>query len=221
MARKEDKQKAIGLRKEGKSYSEIKSVLGVNKSTLSGWLKDMPLSEEKIAELRDNNPRRIENFRKTMAVKKEARLVASCAKASKDIGILSRRDMFIAGLFLYWGEGSKRDKGGISFTNTNPDMIKYFINWLELMGFGREKLKVNLHLYSDMGVEESVKYWSRELKINKSQFRRPYIKGTLSRDIRYKSGFGHGTCSVILEKQEMNDYVLSGLKYLAEKADRF
>ncbi|HRY62289.1 MAG TPA: helix-turn-helix domain-containing protein [Candidatus Paceibacterota bacterium] len=220
MARKIEKQKALELREQGKSYSEIKSILCVNKSTLSGWLKDLPLSAEKIAELRDNNPKRIENFRKTMAAKKEARLSASFEKASRDVGKLSDRDIFIGGLFLYWGEGSKRDKGGISFTNTNPDMIKYFVRWLVLMGFRRDQLKVNLHLYSDMNAGEAINYWSKELKIKRAQFRRPYIKKTESKNIKYKSGFGHGTCSVILEKQEMNDYILSALKYLAQGSDK-
>ncbi|MCX6713082.1 MAG: helix-turn-helix domain containing protein, partial [Candidatus Vogelbacteria bacterium] len=66
MARILVKQKAVKLRLEGKSYSEIKNLLGISKSTLSGWLEDYPLSKERIKELRDWNPRRIENFRNTM-----------------------------------------------------------------------------------------------------------------------------------------------------------
>jgi hypothetical protein len=221
MARKEDKQKAINLRKEGKSYSEIKSLLGVNKSTLSGWLKDMPLSSERMRQLRDHNLKRIENFRRTMAEKKKAKLDLVFGKVKKDISRLKDRDLFIGGLFLYWGEGSKRDRGGISFTNTNPAMIKFFIKWLGLMGFGKDKLKVNLHLYSEMDQVKQINYWSKELGISKKQFRRPYIKNSFSRDIKYKSGFGQGTCSVILEKQEMNDYILMALKYLEELSGSF
>lgn len=221
MARKEDKQKALDLRKKGKSYSEIKGILGVNKSTLSGWLKDMPLSPERLVALRDNNPRRIENFRKTMADKKRNRLDLVFQKVKRDISRISDRDLFIGGLFLYWGEGSKRDKGGISFTNTNPAMLKFFIRWLELMKFGKDKLKVNLHLYSEMNPIKQIDYWSKELKISKKQFRRPYIKNTFSKNIKYKSRFVQGTCSVILEKQEMNDYVLMALKYFEELSKAF
>ena len=221
MARLKDKQKAIDLRLSGKSYSQIKEVLDVNKSTLSNWLSKYPLSNEKIKELRDWSSKRIEHFRQTMAEKKKDKLEKAFSRAKKDISKLSSRDLFIGGLFLYWGEGSKRDKGGISFTNTNPFMIKFFIKWLEQAGFKSDSLKVNLHLYSDMDQMEEIKFWSRELKISKDQFRRPYVKDKKSSEISYKNGFGHGTCSVVLEKQEMNDYVLSSLKYLEEIAKSY
>lgn len=214
--KKIEKQKAINLRLKGKSYSEIKKNLGVNKSTLSGWLKDYPLPEDKMRELRDNNPKRIENFRNTMANKRRNRLEKVFLKVKKDISKINSRDLFIGGLFLYWGEGSKRDRGGISFTNTNPAMIKFFIKWLELMGYGRNLLKVNLHLYADMDSEKQINFWSKELHISKEKFRKPYIKEKKLSEIKYKNGFGQGTCSVILEKQEVNDYILSALRYFEE-----
>ena len=74
MARREDKQKVLEYRKEGFSYSQIKEKLKVSKSTLSGWLCDMPLSEERIRELQADNPIRIERYRNTMRTKREARL---------------------------------------------------------------------------------------------------------------------------------------------------
>jgi len=40
------KQKAISLREEGKSYGEINKILGIAKSTLSTWLKDLPISKK-------------------------------------------------------------------------------------------------------------------------------------------------------------------------------
>ncbi len=39
------------MRLEGKSYREIQATLGISKSTLSGWLRDVPLSEEQRARL--------------------------------------------------------------------------------------------------------------------------------------------------------------------------
>src|SRR3989344_2007289 len=101
MARKEDKQKALAMRKEGMSYSQIKEKLGTSKSTLSGWLYNMPLSKKRIRELQADNPIRIEKYRNTMKAKKDARLKEVYRKVSKDIGILSKRDLFLTGLFLY------------------------------------------------------------------------------------------------------------------------
>ena len=83
MARFRDRAKAIKLRFQGKSYSQIKSALKVSKSTLSYWLKDFPLSEKRIKELRDNNPRRIEKYRATRLKKKKERLEKLIIKKRK------------------------------------------------------------------------------------------------------------------------------------------
>jgi hypothetical protein len=60
------KEKAFELRKESISYSEIKTKLTFIKSTLSIWLRDLPLSSQRIKELRDNSPKRIERYRNTI-----------------------------------------------------------------------------------------------------------------------------------------------------------
>ena len=216
MARKKDKQKAITMRKQGMSYSQIKDKLKVSKSTLSGWLYDMPLSPDRIKELRDFSPRRIESYRNTMRLKKEARFSTVYKKVSKDIGSLSKRDLFIAGLFLYWGEGTKNKNASVEFTNTNPAMIKFFIKWLELLNIKKERLKIKLHLYSDMNVKKGIAFWSKELKIPISQFSKPYIKKTYLKSISYKTGFGKGTCCIIYHNRDLREYILMGLKYISE-----
>ncbi|MBI4919858.1 helix-turn-helix domain-containing protein [Candidatus Azambacteria bacterium] len=74
MVKLAEKNKALSLRKEGKSYSQIKSAVSVSKSTLSNWLKDYPLSKERIRSLQALSEQRIENFRKTMMRKRQSRL---------------------------------------------------------------------------------------------------------------------------------------------------
>jgi len=111
MARILDREKAIQLRLKDKSYSQIKAELGISKSTLSGWLRNYPLSEERIRELRDHSSQRIERFRETMRKKHEVRLRAVYEEQKKVLLPLTKREFFIAGLFLYWGEGSYLFKG--------------------------------------------------------------------------------------------------------------
>ncbi|MFA5791763.1 MAG: helix-turn-helix domain-containing protein [Candidatus Paceibacterota bacterium] len=220
MARKKDKQKAIAMRKEGMSYSQIKEKLRVSKSTLSGWLYNMPLSEKRIRELRADSPVRIERYRNTMRVKKEARLKEVYRKISKDIGGFSKRDLFIAGLFLYWGEGTKAQNSSVILTNTNPAMLKFFIQWLGLFGIKRKNLKVKLHLYSDMNIKQSLDFWSKELRIPISQFRKPYVKKTQLKSITYKNGFGKGTCCVMFDNRDLWEYIIMGMKYISKIGDR-
>ena len=105
MAKKILKEKAFELRKEGMSYSEIKNRLSISKSTLSLWLRDLPLSDQRISELRDNNPKRIERYRNTMNQKREEKILQSYEQAKHKLGKILKRDLFVGGIFLYMGEG--------------------------------------------------------------------------------------------------------------------
>ena len=152
MARKQDKDKAIGLRLKGYSYSQIKEELGVSKSTLSVWLDKYPLSPERIRELRDRNPQRIESYINTMRKKREQKFLIALEKARRDIGKLTKRDLFIGGFFLYWAEGGKTKNGALCLANTDPDMLKVFVKWLELLDIPRRDLIINLIINFENGL---------------------------------------------------------------------
>ena len=214
MARKNDRDKALTLRLKGYSYSQIKRELGVSKSTLSGWLANHPLSPDRIKELRDWNPRRIENFINTMRHKREQKLLLAFDKVKKDIGVLSQRDLFVGGFFLYWAEGGKTKTGSLSLGNTDPSMLKVFIKWLELLGISKKDLKIKLHLYKDMDIKKEISFWQKELGVENRQFKKPYIKDSLLSGLTYKNGFGHGTCNVVVDRTDPTRYILMGIRYI-------
>src|SRR3989344_6276254 len=114
------REQALRLREQGKSYSQIRTSLGVSKSTLSLWLRQYPLNKKQIRLLRDSSEVRIEKFRQTMQAKKESRLDNIYSKAKGEILPLSKRELLIAGVFLYWGEGSKNLPGALSIRNSDP-----------------------------------------------------------------------------------------------------
>ena len=215
MAKYKEKSKAIELRKKGLSYGQIKDKLGISKGTLSTWLRDYPLSKERIRELRDNNPIRIERYISTMKNKREEKLSAAFEKVKKEIGKISRRELFVAGFFLYWAEGGKTNRNALTFTNTDPAMLRIYIRWLEILGVKKEKLKFKLHLYKDMKEYSEIKFWSNELEVSNSQFRKTWIKDSNMSDLTYKNNFGHGTCNIILHNTEMTTYILMGIKLIA------
>lgn len=217
MAKKILKQKALLLRKQGKSYSQIRAEIKVSKSTLSLWLQDLPLSDKKVRELRDFSASRIERYRTTMAKKKASKLETFLSVADKKVGKLSDRDVLIGGIFLYFGEGSKTTKNTTAVTNTNPYILKFFIKWLILHKVDSKKLKVKLHLYSDMNIKEEISYWSNILSIEIKQFRPPYIKESKFKEITYGQGFGHGTCTVLYENADMYNLTTMYMKSLQNK----
>ena len=194
MARLKDREKAIQLRLNGASYSKIKEEIGVSKSTLSNWLRDYPLSEKRIKELRNFDSERIEKFRNTMAKKRKDRLVAVFNNVSKDIGELSEREFFLIGFFLYWAEGTKGSPYTTTMANTDPSMLKFFIKWLKMLDVSEARIKIKLHLYSDMDVKTETEYWMKQLKVSKEAFWKPYIKKSSSERINYRGRIGCQFC---------------------------
>jgi len=217
MTRFKDREKAIELRKQEMSYSQIKKTLNISKSTLSDWLKNYPLSDKRIRELRDHNEQRIENCRETKRKKREARLKNVYDIEKKNILPLNKRELFIAGLMLYWGEGTKCRTDGLSISNTDPSVIKFFIYWTQKnFSVRTEKMKAHIQLYSDMNIKREVEYWSNITKIPINQFTKPYIKQSSFKRINHKGGFRHGTCNIRINNVLLGEKIIMGLKVISD-----
>jgi transcriptional regulator with XRE-family HTH domain len=214
MARRTDKEKAIRLRQEGKSYSQIKEKLGISKSTLSGWLSGMPLSKSQINKLQHSDEV-IEKIRQTKLKKRTTRLDEVYNNSVRQIGVLSQREFLIAGYFLYWAEGGKTTPYTITLSNTDPNMIRAYMKWLSLLGVPKAKVIIRLHLYSDMNIEDEFEYWHKIARLPMSSFRKPYIKKSRLSDLTYISR-GHGTCNVIVQSRDFAELVHQSLKYIRD-----
>lgn len=212
------KQKAIYLRIEKEfSYNAIRKQIGVAKSTLSGWLKNFPLSKEKILELRKkawkNNEAKIEMFRATMREKREQKMEAIYAVYRKKLNKLPKEALFTAGLTLYLAEGSKRDYSRLVLANTDPNVIKFFIKWLnDFFAVPREKMKAQLHLYENMNIQKEVEFWKKELNFNNEQFFKNQVRKLQKSSFSYRESFRHGTCSIYFGSVEKKTHVMMAIK---------
>lgn len=213
MAKLREHEKALQLRQKGESYSQIKKVLGVSKGTLSLWLRDYPLSKERVRELRDWNEQRIERFRATMRRKRQERLKVIYDAQKKLLLPLSRRELLLSGLCLHWGEGSKSQTSSLILSNTDPGMIRFYIYWLtKALSVSKEKIRIRLQLYTDMNAEREIEYWATILKLPKAQFTLPYFKKSSKKRINHKGSFGHGTCNIIVYGTKLAEAVAMGIK---------
>lgn len=212
------REKAVALRLQEQSYSQIKEAIGVPKSTLHYWLKDYPLSRERINQLRGFSEKRIERCRATKQKNKEARLLLVSKEVGKMIFPFSRRDLFVAGYALYWGEGLKAGSAEVSIANTDPAVISCFIRWLEeCFGLNRESMRVRIHYYSDMDVNKENKFWSEVTGIGVEKFSKPYIKESKRSEITYRGMHGHGTCNIRVYGVGLRDKVIEGIKLLQKE----
>ncbi|MDO8552755.1 MAG: hypothetical protein Q7S01_04535 [bacterium] len=96
------------------------------------------------------------------------------------------------GLGLYWGEGSKRGKGGVRLCNTDVRLIKKFIEFLyKFFGIEKDKLKFGLQIFKDLSRDATMQYWMRQLKIKKNQFYKVIVSKVRGEGTyKYKSEYG-------------------------------
>lgn len=100
--------RARELRTQGLDYEEIAAALGVAKSSVSLWVRDLPrpvgLSYEECRK------RAAEGVRRYWAAERpvrEASRTAAREAAGAEIGDLTERELIIAGAIAYWCEGTK------------------------------------------------------------------------------------------------------------------
>lgn len=89
----------------------------------------------------------------------------------------SEKELKVAGLMLYWGEGGKRNSKGIDFANSDPKMITIFLIFLRnTYQINEKRLRVYLYSYNSLPTQELITYWSNITQIPTTQFTKPYIR---------------------------------------------
>lgn len=158
---------AISLRKAGYSYAYISAKTGLPKSTLSGWLASVPYTPNAETVRRVGKAIAAANARKSKI--KQQTFLEARQEAKKEIGLLSNRDIFMFGLGLYLGEGSKTNDV-TRIVNSDPKVISLALKWFEVIGLSRASFAITLHLYPDTDVEKSIAFWSAHTGLPRPQF---------------------------------------------------
>lgn len=127
LAKIEEKNKAIELRKQGLSYREILEKIPVAKSSLCLWLKSVKLAKSQKQRL---TAKKLAGMKRGWEARHRNRVLLTEKvknEAKGEISRLSERDLWLIGTALYWGEGDKeknyRPGAGIRFSNSDHNMI--------------------------------------------------------------------------------------------------
>ena len=178
-----EKQRAIDLRKQGLSYSEILQSIDVSKSTLSLWLRSVGLAkrhrqrltEKKLASIK----RGLEKWHK-IRVDFTANLKE---KAKSEIRSISERELWLIGIALYWAEGSKERIASVGhptiFSNSDPLMIKIFLKWLrEIVKITEEEIvyEIYIHENSKNNLVNVRNFWAKVANIGLEKLNKIYFK---------------------------------------------
>jgi hypothetical protein len=190
---------ARNLREQGHDYDQIAAELGVSKSSVSLWVRDLPrppgLSYE---ECRRRAAEGVQRYWAAQRPIREAEREAARVAAAAQIGPLNDREVLIAGAIAYWCEGSKdkpyRRADRVSFVNSDPTLITFFLRFLEAAGVAPDQLIFRVYVHESADADAAEHFWREVTHAQVAQFRRPTLKRHNPRTVRKNVGPDYHGC---------------------------
>ena len=180
--------------KDGKSMKDIAKQLGCSQHKVEYWMQKHVLKIRTISDAvyLKNNPNG-DPFK--FVPPKNAK----------------ETELFGLGLGLYWGEGTKADKGAVRLGNSDFMLIEKFIEFLvEIFSIRHSDLKFGLQLFNDVSTVEALDFWRKKLKIDKSQFYKTVITKSRAKGT-YRKKSKYGVLTVYYHNRKLRDLLVGML----------
>ena len=190
----ERSQLGKALRRLGLTYGEIREIIPVPKGTLSNWCREIRLSPEQIEAIVDRSS---PGSRIGIPVNTQWRRRREIERIRTEARAFAERHIddafFIAGVALYWGEGSKT-RSDLSLANADPKALRLFIAWVRAFHDSAAVFVLKINLHADNDEPTARAYWTEATGLENAEFYRTFIKpdGTGHR----KNHLPHGVCQV-------------------------
>lgn len=226
-----DKNKALKLRLQGRSYNEVTGLLGVPKSTLSDWFTGLQLPES----ARDRLAKRVyegsvkalikRNVNQTRLAELKARRIRKSSK--KEVGKLSRTELFFIGTALYWAEGYKRPilKNGkvktyhpVCLSNSDPALVGIYMRFLrEVCQVPEERISAEVRIYQHQNEAYLLDFWSKITDLPHDRFKKFYYGVSLSSQHRRPFNIlPYGTIQVRVNSTELYHKIMGWIEGLSK-----
>jgi transcriptional regulator with XRE-family HTH domain len=170
-----EKNEARSIRtKEQLSIKDIAIRLGVAKSSVSRWVRDLPLSKETI----------------------DARCLAGCIKGARvrhdDARAIRKQyqqagmemmdeyrddSLFVAGCMMHWAEGAK-DKNRVNISNTDSFFLRLWLEFIwQFFDIQPSDIALHIHCYlnNNKTQQQIESYWLKKLGLSKSNLRKTVV----------------------------------------------
>jgi transposase-like protein len=191
--------KARRLREQGLGYNQIAAELGVSKSSVSLWVRDLRRPERLSYE--ECCRRVAEGVRRYWAAERpvrEAQREATRAAAAAEIGKLTQRELLAVGAIAYWCEGAKNKPyyrhDRVSFMNSDPGLITLFLRFLDAAGADRNMIVYRVCIHETADVTGAERFWLEVTGAEPEQFRKPTIKRHQPQTVRKNVGVDYRGC---------------------------
>jgi len=188
------REDATRLRDLGYSYNMIKEELGVSVSTQSNWFSNRVFTPNKeVIDRIKNGPIRNAELRHNERV---IRTNKTLSEASIEVGELTKRDLWLLGLGIYMGEGSKSIES-VRIINSDPDIIKISMKWFrEICCLDDSNFALSLNLYPDNDEGEAISYWSKVTNMSPSSFKKTQIDVRKDKKRKHAGKLKYGTLQI-------------------------
>jgi predicted transcriptional regulator len=187
------------LRSSGCDYEEIAEQLGVSKSSISLWVRDMPVPPR--LSYAENRRRSAEGVHRYWTKERAARGVqraADVVAAAAEIGELTDREVLIAGALAYWCEGSKKKphsrRDRVVFINSDPALVTFFLRFLDTAGVTFDDLIFRVYIHETADAEAALRFWLELTAAETSQFRHSALKRHNPKTVRKNVGENYHGC---------------------------
>lgn len=120
----DEQRRARALRAQSWTLADIAAELGVAKSSVSTWVRDVDFEPSPRRNARRRRPNKLQRA-------KAEEIERLRVEGIERVGKLTEREFLMAGLGLYAGDGAKSGNE-VKFANSNPDLIR-----LSVIGFAR------------------------------------------------------------------------------------
>jgi transposase-like protein len=191
--------KARELRLRGLVYDDIAARLGVSKSSVSLWVRDLPRPPRVAPE--ESAKRTAERMRRYWTTERRvraARRAAASSAAAASIGGLTDREILIVGAVAYRCEGAKnkphRRIDRVTFANSDPELISFFLLFLDTAGIARSDLAFQLQIHETADVESAKRFWLSLTGARPEQFGKTFLKRHNPLTTRKNTGDSYHGC---------------------------
>ena len=210
-AKDDSRARARELREQGLDYEEIAAALDVSKSSVSLWVRDMPWPERlSYEECRKRSAEGSRLYWETERPAREARREQVRAAAAGQIGVLSKREILIAGAIAYWCEGAKskphRRQERVVFINSDPGLIKFFLRFLDKAGVTSAQLRFRVNIHETADVAGAERFWQGVTGADPARFHRTTMKRHNPRTVRKNVGADYHGCLIVSVRQGADLY---------------
>lgn len=223
MKSKTIKDEVRSLRAKGMTYSQIKSYLNIPlpKSTISYWCRGVTKPAEyyqNLANIVGANLKRSRNLAVKAKNKKMQEYYRSIYEINKNIrGLLNDKKVVKLILsILYLAEGTKKHRSSLTFGNSDPGIIKFFLNLLrQSYAIDESKFRCTIQCRADQNIKKLEKFWSIQTGIPLSKFYKARIDSrTIGRVSRNKGYLGvcrldYFSAHIFHELEIINQIILS------------